>query len=821
MMVASTPAHTDLQLLDAAREEVDFLRAVNDHADVMYDSELIRLSVCRYERLWMPLVRGNNGSDVPKPPLDIAFIWHCHALCPLRYFADWETTGDSVPAFTYPDTTPQTHARPTTKHLHVDLSSREAAQQSMWASLQAELSLPTGPYTPAALPPSQLSHDLAAAAARQSTFFYQVSLPHYRDTAFLTAAVARYNTFLRIRGSNPGAKLCPTYDMNLVWHAHMAMPLQYKADTEARVGLHLPHDDSINDRTPGAELRALQAATERLLDEAGAQFFQPGGMFRGTPAPLMQPSCCDPEAPKAGVSVEVVRHVWKAPDGQQAPPPDAALVGWSLQKKSVLGALRSAPTPAATDEAVVVRHNSDLKLRVHVSEGAAKDTTATGSDIVKPMLHLPDGGGPVEVAVAVLVKLKRTAPKQWLLVVTLRMRHSHRTVVCSLPRQTGTPQMATGGARDSAVAEVSQPELLLPAAAADGAGTQQAEALEFPVELHGGPPEGPAPCMKVKITNTLKHLATAVEVTAPPSAVSGGSNPQAPAATARSINLAELPRQGSVSAGVPALDVGKAERAFLLRSGDRDWGILIGAWEGASGHQTAAGTRGTTIGTRLHVLDDPEMHSRGGAMDKIFCGDSGMAALSIDQVGGTARLDFAAEPGSAREAGRFGALLAAIATCRALLTAQCMPCGRYVSSPENPRHTLEKLATDTGAAPPLRTLRWCSPVLQCRLLPTNGHIITAVPAACIHDARAVARGALLPWFGTADPEAVTELAPAWWNGPPQYEANMAPSTRTSTSRWEHLRFGPAGLFMGHGGADGGGGGDGGGCGGDGGGCGGG
>ena len=48
--------------------------------------------------------------------------------------------------------------------------------------------------------------------------------------------------FLKLRGSNLRTKLCPTYDIDLVWHAHMAMQLRCKADTERVVGLHLPHE---------------------------------------------------------------------------------------------------------------------------------------------------------------------------------------------------------------------------------------------------------------------------------------------------------------------------------------------------------------------------------------------------------------------------------------------------------------------------------------------------------------------------------------------------------------------------------------------------
>lgn len=110
-----------------------------------------------------------------------------------RYFADWQVMCAAVPDFVYPECAPDPHVH-TAGGLHADLSSRDAALQAMWASLQEALPLPAGPYDPAApLPPSQLSYDVAAAAARQSDFYYQVSLPHYQDETFLRAAVARCN----------------------------------------------------------------------------------------------------------------------------------------------------------------------------------------------------------------------------------------------------------------------------------------------------------------------------------------------------------------------------------------------------------------------------------------------------------------------------------------------------------------------------------------------------------------------------------------------------------------------------------------------------
>jgi hypothetical protein len=61
--------------------------------------------------------------------------------------------------------------------------------------MQNVLDIPPNVYTETALehiPPSKLTYDIAAAASRQSVFYYQVSLPHYRDPVFIRAAIQRY-----------------------------------------------------------------------------------------------------------------------------------------------------------------------------------------------------------------------------------------------------------------------------------------------------------------------------------------------------------------------------------------------------------------------------------------------------------------------------------------------------------------------------------------------------------------------------------------------------------------------------------------------------
>lgn len=117
-----------------------------------------------------------------------------------RYFSDWQRLAGSVPDFVFPDPPSQQPASPGSFPLHVDLSSKAAALAGMRLSLANSLPAadtrgdtsgagPIGSVPAAAA--SQLEYDVASAALRQRVFFYQVSLPHYRDKVFIQGAVKR------------------------------------------------------------------------------------------------------------------------------------------------------------------------------------------------------------------------------------------------------------------------------------------------------------------------------------------------------------------------------------------------------------------------------------------------------------------------------------------------------------------------------------------------------------------------------------------------------------------------------------------------------
>ena len=131
---------------------------------------------------------------------------------------------------------------------------------------------------------SKCKYDLEKAVERQRLFYYQVSLPHYKDDKFLAKAVTRYKKYLFLKKHNMGLFLVPCYDFDLVWHSHQLHPVKYKADTEAILGQMFNHDDSVNDREEGSKLNRSDAETRQLWSKTFGEDFPAGGaMYRGNP----------------------------------------------------------------------------------------------------------------------------------------------------------------------------------------------------------------------------------------------------------------------------------------------------------------------------------------------------------------------------------------------------------------------------------------------------------------------------------------------------------------------------------------------------------
>lgn len=254
-----------VELVEASIRQLQFLQMV-DRNPLLY-GPMVKQSIRRYETLWLPLVAG-NPDEILAAPLDIEWIWHCHMLAPLAYEKDCMDSYGTIIKHQL-----QTE-RDRAKSLEIS--------KQLWVVKFPDEPFENGNRLEECSFNSKLLYNLEAAIDRQKVFYYQVSLPHYRDKHFLKQAVARYQKFLYLKHKNPGAFLVPCYDIDLIWHAHQSYPHFYKEDTVRILGKTFNHDDTVNDRSPGSKLANADKHTRELWkDTFGENFSMFGAMYRG------------------------------------------------------------------------------------------------------------------------------------------------------------------------------------------------------------------------------------------------------------------------------------------------------------------------------------------------------------------------------------------------------------------------------------------------------------------------------------------------------------------------------------------------------------
>ena len=123
------------------------------------------------------------------PPLDVHWIWHCHMLCPRAYTKDMTKILGKQLDHRFPETREEEH------------KFRKKAQELWEETFKDECSFYPAGNRSAPTYESRISYNLAAAVLRQRDFFYNVSLPHFRDTGFLEKAVERYKRFLNLKNA--------------------------------------------------------------------------------------------------------------------------------------------------------------------------------------------------------------------------------------------------------------------------------------------------------------------------------------------------------------------------------------------------------------------------------------------------------------------------------------------------------------------------------------------------------------------------------------------------------------------------------------------
>lgn len=264
-----------VDLIAAAQGQLYFLKQINKQP-LLSDAAVVKRALRRYEELWLPLKAEHNDINL-MPPLDIAWVWHCHMLSPVAYEKDcMKLVGEYID-----------HAVIRKEHADSEMAAMTQIAQEIWEGMYLDqpFLVSLDKVDPQELDyQSVVSYDIALAITRQKSFYYQVSLPHYMSITFLRSALLRYQKFLFLKQQNPGLFLVPCYDIDLMWHSHQLHPLIYKTDTERLLGRLFNHDDTVTDRNPDSKLSNADLKTRELwrstFNEAFSMY---GSMFRGEP----------------------------------------------------------------------------------------------------------------------------------------------------------------------------------------------------------------------------------------------------------------------------------------------------------------------------------------------------------------------------------------------------------------------------------------------------------------------------------------------------------------------------------------------------------
>jgi hypothetical protein len=216
-----------------------------------------------------------DSSEPFEPPtLDVAWVWHIHKLDPLNYARickRWFGRILDVPCGMSPFTFSQ--------------NSLEKWSIMMLTSHQTIDSL--------ALDEPGLKESLVGRAGRQASLLWHMSTPQYDDIEFVEESVRRYELMLTLMEKHPNQFIVATYDIDNIWHTHLAYPRYYLADCLSIAGREIGHDDSDTDRSKEGKLNTCAAKTAELWTAAfGSSWRKAGAMYRGEPPELYWKDRC-------------------------------------------------------------------------------------------------------------------------------------------------------------------------------------------------------------------------------------------------------------------------------------------------------------------------------------------------------------------------------------------------------------------------------------------------------------------------------------------------------------------------------------------------
>ncbi len=276
----------------------EFLKTLHD-AGV---TKLVTSESLRRYILWIKLLatlhQGGNLTKSMVPPKDVAWLWHCHRLAPLKYREFVEHTypvKDSSQAsiLDWKDPSGKQYV----------LESNEMSRQT-WAQYYPNEPFDLNPMDSNAGPPNVRSlndtihgFDLLASATSQAEFYWQIQPLFERRTQSFASAVLKYKRFMAMFRHLPTLdfKLVPTYEIDLIWHTHMTggSANEYYHDCQWMCGKMIDHDDAYGGRDRQGVLKESFARTAELWHSLYQDdSYSASGGYRGAPGAEFFPASC-------------------------------------------------------------------------------------------------------------------------------------------------------------------------------------------------------------------------------------------------------------------------------------------------------------------------------------------------------------------------------------------------------------------------------------------------------------------------------------------------------------------------------------------------
>ncbi len=309
-------SHPMPEYVQAARQMLYLVKAVDLTNESLYTGPALERALWRYEALWLPLVvaltvdpkhKCTNASFARKveeirtknftrgglhlsgdhlvPPIDVAWVWHCHRLNPVAYATDTAALTEGGGPLN------------TTLHTAFRFSNGEDSQSRPLRRLW-KVVFPFESYVPRYLLSctyrqeemkrrqsitsyanelsragfrTLLSYDIGQNAMLQRTFLYQVIDENdvkkeelYETNAYLNRAFYRYLLFLSLHSqAGRNTLLVPMKDINIMWQMHLSCSREYKHDCLHVVGYTIEHDSIA---VENLRKRRLHEELETMLD---------------------------------------------------------------------------------------------------------------------------------------------------------------------------------------------------------------------------------------------------------------------------------------------------------------------------------------------------------------------------------------------------------------------------------------------------------------------------------------------------------------------------------------------------------------------------